>query len=248
MRKYIVYKHTAPNQKVYIGITCKNPIYRWNNGKGYIQNNHFYKAILKYGWDNIKHEILFTGLTKEQACKKEIELIALYNSNQSKYGYNHSMGGESGSLGVKRTEETRKKMSQARKGIKLSAETKRKLSDINKGKQPWNKGKHLSEEYRKKLSEAKKGKHLGGAKKGKTSNRKGVHLTEETKIKMSEAHKNGKQCKAIVCIETGQIFKSGVEASKVLGLSRSGICYVLKGLYKQVGGYSFIYLNRGVNV
>ena len=35
MRKYTVYKHTSPSGKVYIGITCRKPKYRWNNGKGY---------------------------------------------------------------------------------------------------------------------------------------------------------------------------------------------------------------------
>lgn len=39
-RNYCVYKHTAPNGKVYIEITCKTkPEYRWQKGyksKGYI--------------------------------------------------------------------------------------------------------------------------------------------------------------------------------------------------------------------
>ena len=75
--RYFVYKHTSPSNKVYIGITQLNPEYRWNNGKGYIKNQYFYRAIQKYGWDNFKHEILFSGLTKQEACNKEIELIAL---------------------------------------------------------------------------------------------------------------------------------------------------------------------------
>ena len=61
-RKYIVYKHTTPSNKVYIGITFRNPIIRWSSGRGYINNKHFFRAILKYGWDNIKHEILYSDL------------------------------------------------------------------------------------------------------------------------------------------------------------------------------------------
>lgn len=94
---YIVYKHTSPCNKVYIGITSQSPEKRWQNGRGYIKNNHFWNAIQKYGWDNFKHEILYDNLTKEEACQKEIELIALYNSNNREYGYNISLGGETNS-------------------------------------------------------------------------------------------------------------------------------------------------------
>ena len=108
---YSVYIHTCPNKKAYIGITSQKPTKRWDNGKGYAKNKHFFKAILKYGWDNIKHEILYENVTKEFACKKEQELIAKYNSNNRVYGYNNSTGGEFGSLGVKYTEQRKKKMS-----------------------------------------------------------------------------------------------------------------------------------------
>ena len=90
---YTVYKHTAPNGKVYIGITKINPLRRWRNGYGYKGQEYFYRAILKYGWDNFKHEILYTGLTKEQAQAKEIELIELYKATDSDYGYNIHKGG-----------------------------------------------------------------------------------------------------------------------------------------------------------
>lgn len=95
---YFVYKHTCPNGKIYIGITCQTPSKRWANGKGYAPNAYFSSAIQKYGWDNIRHEILFDSLTKEQAEQKEIELIAEYKSNQREYGYNISVGGECGAL------------------------------------------------------------------------------------------------------------------------------------------------------
>ena len=75
-RKYFLYKHTSPNGKVYIGITCcKEAELRWYYGFGYRQNVAFYADIEKFGWDNIKHEILFKDLTPEEARKKEITLI-----------------------------------------------------------------------------------------------------------------------------------------------------------------------------
>ena len=94
---YSVYIHTSPSGKVYIGITRRLPKYRWGKGgKGYKENEYFYRAILKYGWDNFSHEILCDNLTKEEAQKLEIELIALYNAADSNFGYNISLGGEAG--------------------------------------------------------------------------------------------------------------------------------------------------------
>lgn len=95
-KKYCVYKHTCPNNKVYIGITFRDPIVRWNNGNGYQNNKHFWSAIQKYGWDSIKHEILYSNLNEEDACQKESELIAQYQSTNREYGYNHATGGNKG--------------------------------------------------------------------------------------------------------------------------------------------------------
>lgn len=85
---YKVYKHTVPNGKVYIGVTSYEPEIRWMGGRGYKDNCEFFNAILKYGWDNIQHEILFDGLTKKEAFDIEAKQIALYNSTDSLYGYN----------------------------------------------------------------------------------------------------------------------------------------------------------------
>jgi group I intron endonuclease len=150
---YFVYKHTSPSNKVYIGITSMNPKKRWANGRGY-RTQMFHYAIEKYGWKNFEHDILFEGLTKNEAEQKERELIAYYKSNQKDYGYNIDNGGSSfGShsestkqkfsknmigdtrnRGRVHTEETRKHMSEAHIDNKLTEETKRKLSEFNTGK------------------------------------------------------------------------------------------------------------------
>ena len=91
---FIVYKHTCPNNKVYIGITKVNPVKRWRKGEGYVNNLHFYRAIQKYGWDCIKHEIVCSELSEEEAKKIEVALIAAYNSNNPLYGYNQTLGGD----------------------------------------------------------------------------------------------------------------------------------------------------------
>ena len=84
---YVVYKHTTPDDKVYIGITRNSPKMRWSNGNGY-KNQFFYNAIEEFGWNNIKHEILFKGLSREEAKHIEKELILQYKSNLEEYGYN----------------------------------------------------------------------------------------------------------------------------------------------------------------
>ena len=92
---FTVYCHTnKTNGKKYIGITSKDPKIRWNKGLGYKKGQYFGKIIEIYGWDNFEHEILFQNLSKEEAQEKEIELIKLYKTNNPKFGYNRSKGGE----------------------------------------------------------------------------------------------------------------------------------------------------------
>ena len=108
-----VYKHTTPSNKVYIGITSKSPKDRWAYGYGYRKNDHFSKAIKKYGWDNIQHEILHTNLTQTEAEIIEKNLIALHKSNNKDYGYNNDNGGIGGKY--RKTEEEKIKQSKDKK-------------------------------------------------------------------------------------------------------------------------------------
>lgn len=85
---YKVYLLTFPNDKVYIGITSQSEKTRWNNGEGYIYNELMYNDILKYGWINIKKNILYKNLLFDEAREKEKELIINYKSHLKKYGYN----------------------------------------------------------------------------------------------------------------------------------------------------------------
>lgn len=114
-KKYCVYKHTSPSGKCYIGITCLNPIRRWGRyGQKYWECKKFYHAILKYGWDNFQHEILYTDLSEMEAKNIEIQLIAFYKNLG--ISYNISNGGDGCSKPT--SEETRKKISNKLKGRK----------------------------------------------------------------------------------------------------------------------------------
>ena len=122
--KYIVYKHTSPSDKVYIGITKNNPEYRWKRGDGYRTQKIFYRAIKKYGWDNFAHEILFENLSHEEACNKEIELIKYYKS--LKKSYNKTDGGDGCSgvhnKGYHHSQKIREQISISKKGKPFSKE------------------------------------------------------------------------------------------------------------------------------
>ena len=61
-RKYCVYVHTTPSGKRYVGLTSFSPEKRWRNGGNYRSSKYFYNAIKKYGWDNIKHEVVASEL------------------------------------------------------------------------------------------------------------------------------------------------------------------------------------------
>lgn len=110
---YTVYRHIAPNGKMYVGITSQKPKKRWKNGRGYRSNQYFSNAINKYGWDNIKHEILLGGLTKEQAELAEQIFIAYWDLTNCDKGYNINHGGQ---VYGTHSKVTREKMSRAKKG------------------------------------------------------------------------------------------------------------------------------------
>lgn len=96
--KWVLYKHTFPNGKVYIGITSLDVKDRWGgDGRKYNGQPIMEHAIKKYGWNNIKHEILLENLSKEEAGQKESEYIEKYHSYYKDPlgpGYNMTKGGE----------------------------------------------------------------------------------------------------------------------------------------------------------
>lgn len=216
--EYCVYVHTFPDGKVYVGMTSQNPVRRWAKGQGYQLQKVLYDAILKHGWDNIKHEIVFDGISKEEACQKEIELIAYYNSTDPKCGYNKSFGGALPHLGLRHTEEARRKMSKALKGKYV-------------GEKNHLYGTHFTEEHRRKISEANM---------GRSSWIKGKHMSEEHKRKIGEKRK-----KAVICIETNVVYISSIEAEEDTGITCKNIRACCQGTSKTAGGYHWAY--KGVD-
>jgi len=236
--------HSCPNGKKYIGITCQSPNKRWlSDGSGYSHNEHFFRAIVKYGWDNISHDIMFDGLTKEEACKREIKLIAKYQSNNPDFGYNLSSGGENSGSGVHhaRSEEAKKKQSIAMTGRKASDETKKKMSETRKGKKhskkhPSTKG-HFqpphTDEQKRQLSEMFRG--------NKNPNY-GKKMADEQKAKISESTRNKKSViQSSLCGEVIKQYPSAKQAERETGIFNGNIIACCKGKKPTMGGYKWSY-------
>jgi group I intron endonuclease len=117
--------HTCPNGKKYIGITGQDVKKRWNYGHGY-DSQLFGRAVKKYGWENITHEILFDGLTLDEAYQRERESIASFKAKDPKHGYNCDNGG-AGADGHVVSDKTRKYMSEHTKQMWEVPEIKQKL-------------------------------------------------------------------------------------------------------------------------
>ena len=146
---YCVYVHTNNyNLKKYVGITRRKPETRWNNGYGYLYNNHFYSAIKKYGWDGFSHDVIASNLTKDEAENFEKILILKLKSYQREFGYNNDMGGNSTG---KISEQTRRKLSECQKGHPTSARQKARTTEMLNER--WS-----DEEYKRKFGEEMKKK------------------------------------------------------------------------------------------
>ena len=251
MCAYSVYKHTAPNGKIYIGITCQKPEYRWQNGLGYRTQSRFYRAIQKYGWDVFQHEIIADGLAREQAEQMEIKLIAQYKSNEREHGYNMSEGGTGGKSGCTvsddvrirlsemnrgeknpwygkhHNEETRMKISKGNLGKSPSAEARRKISESKRGEKHYNFGKHLSEETRRKISQSNMGRCT----------------SEETRRKISQCQEHKPVRQYTLDGKFIREYPSISNASVVTGASAGSIVNGCKGRIERPRKFIWKYVN-----
>ena len=143
--------------------------------KKYSPENFEYTVLMKVTGDDPEE-------VKQYLNTLEIGFIRMYDSYNT--GYNSTIGG-GGLPGHKHSEETKQRISlkkylynpvkgkpSPKKGIPMSEESKKKMSEARLGKTPWNKGlkgvqpgywvgKTRSEETRKKISENRKGKLKG---------------------------------------------------------------------------------------
>lgn len=153
------------NGKCYIGQSVDIER-RWGEHKTCKKDYPLYHAFEKYGLENFKWDVLLE-CPEESLDFFEKAMISGYNSI-APCGYNLKDGGANG----RSSEETKAKISAAKKGKTLSEEHCKNISAALKGKPR----SPFSEETRQKISNAKKGKT------------RAPH-TAETKQKISEANK-----------------------------------------------------------
>jgi hypothetical protein len=136
MEQYYVYTHLNPQTKevFYVGIGKGNRA--WNQWAG--RNKFWENYVNKYGFEV---EIIAENITRNQAGKIEMELIAHLGRRQIEEGgtlVNRSIGGDGGSGGYTHTEEWKRQQSERQLGKKkkpLSQEAKEKLSKSLTGRE-----------------------------------------------------------------------------------------------------------------
>lgn len=252
---YCVYRHTTPSGKVYIGITQQSPNDRWKGGWGYNTNLVFFRAINKYGWDNIKHEILMDGLTKEEAKAAEVRLIAEYRSTEREHGYNITKGGD---LGVSRPH-TQEEKENARKnwlGEKnpnaravICLETLEVFGTTKEAALVKNASKVNDCCRRVHKHRTSGGYHWAYYESDKPMSHYEKMLAdfvrEESKPRVvSERARRltSERCSvAVKCVETGEVFKSLHAAAEATGANPPNICNCCKGKKKTAAGYHWEY-------
>lgn len=125
-----IYKITNINNgKVYVG-SAVNIKYRFKTHKRLLKNNkhfntHLQSSYNKYGPKSFNYEII-EFVCKEALLERETFWISYMNSNNRNYGYNKRLVVNS-NLGIKLSEETRRKLSESHLGHKRSEETHKKI-------------------------------------------------------------------------------------------------------------------------
>lgn len=203
MEKYLIYKHTSPSGKAYIGQT-KNLRQRNASHKVPSANRTpFHCAIQKYGWEAFTHEILVENLTLDEANELEEQLIKDHNTLVP-HGYNLRSGGENQLI----ADEVKQRWSQQRKGKPRSPEHQEKLNAAarNRVRSPEHTAKLLeatrrpkTEEHKRKISESNKGQLKSEEQKRKASDHmKAFYQTKKGKQTAAAARNRLKGSRWIV--------------------------------------------------
>lgn len=189
--KCIYLRTNLVNGKQYVGQT--NDFNRrekeWKKGKTY-SGGIIDNAREKYGVDSFSVQILKECKTQDELNYWEQHYIKILNT-KNPYGYNLTDGG-GGQSGHHRSEETKRKISEAHKGIRVSFGMT---------------GHHHSEESKKKMSDAKKGKPQPQKREKIYQYKNGILIN--IYISVSDAVKDGFSWGGVSSASNGHLNKDG---------------------------------------
>ena len=239
MNGYYIYRHIRldTNQPFYIGKGQKDRAYSLRN-----RNPHWHNIVKLHGYEV---EIILENLTEEQSLSKEVEFIKLYKD----YGYklaNLTNGGE-GQSGLRHTEETKRKLSQAgkgrsppNKGKKASPETIEKqrqktLKWYADGNAHPMQGKKLSPEHIERMRQSKLGKPSPD--KGKKHSLERIENNRKAQLSCT--------AKPVYSHSEDLIYPSLTAAATAHGITKSNLCQAIRrnSPYK---GMKFSYLQKTI--
>ena len=177
----ILYIIVFPNNKKYVGITNN---FRSRKNKHKFRSTSFeyshlklYRAIKKYGFDNLIWKNYKQYKNRKDANNAEIKLISQLDTTNIKFGYNTTLGGE-GSIGLSPTAETREKISKANRNRPKPPGFSEHLSKLRTGSKNPMYGKKSSKKQKRAVSKATSGENNINA---KLSNRQANKIREKYK-------------------------------------------------------------------
>jgi group I intron endonuclease len=249
------------NGKKYVGQTIwdenrrfKRHVYDAMTGKW---DYPLHRAIRKYGKDSFDIKILVRCINLEELNRREELCIGLFKTLAPDH-YNLHTGGNSHVT----SEESKKKMSESRKGGKHTPETIDKMRVSQKGRTftPETKaqmskshtGKILTQEHKDNISKVNKGKLLSKehVDKIRSANTKINNKSEKERPKSKRpiehmmAAREARR-RPIFVPELNKIFDSISDVVKELGISKVSVHEVLSGKAVSRRGYSFSYAKEG---
>ncbi len=213
------------NNKIYIGQTIRSLKSRINSHYGILNNKimkyPFVNALRKYNRDDFEWNVV-EKYPKNLLNERETYWIKFYKSNDGKFGYNRTDGGE-GCRNIEVSSETRKKMRDKKLGKKLPKQQAAKIGNALRGR------KRPEKVIRKIMATRLK---RGGYK----------PISQKLRLQTSKTLGGEPFIAKNIYSGMGYIFDTIHEASRFLDIPPEKICAILKNKRESANTWRFLYI------